>query len=214
MNIENAKLIHYDMVVVFSDLRFGQVLNELAKKIYPNHPSPLITEIPKQLLSIIYPDKNIQCQFANKRLQISDKRGAVPGEDPFSMIAVGAIEAATYPEKKEKIIAYGYNYLVQLKQKNPTDYIKDHFFSANFTQIESKVFTGTIQNLGFNTIISVPKINGIVTFTLTSQDQNSDIITSQINFHYSNGNPPTTLDDINHQVTSQYDDFLKALREL
>lgn len=214
MNTDQAKPIEYNIVVVFKEMRFTQVLDELAIKILPEHPAPLITKIPGQLLSIIYPDRNIHCQFANKRVQVSDKRGLTPGEHPFGLIASGAIKAAYYPAEKreDKIVSYGYNYAINLKQNEATSFISSRFFS-NCDKIQN-VFKGNLRSVGFETNIFISQKNCLAKFVLNSQAGISDIIIATINFHYESQIPPDTAEEINQQATSQYDEFFQILEKL
>lgn len=75
MDTSAAKLIECNVIMVFRELRFGQILNELARRLLPDYPTPLITEVPGQVLAVVFPDKRIQCQFANLQVRVTDTRG-------------------------------------------------------------------------------------------------------------------------------------------
>lgn len=75
VNVDMAQLTEYNMAVVFRSLGFGQILSQLARRLLPKHPSPLIMETPNQIPAIVHPDRRIDCQFADRRVRVAEKRG-------------------------------------------------------------------------------------------------------------------------------------------
>lgn len=213
MNVDQAKLNEYNMVVVFRELRFTQVLTELARRLLPEHPSPLITEIPSRLLSVVYPDRGIDCQFANRRVQVRDKRGGIPGENPFPVIALNAIEAASQSSGgHEGIVAYGFNYTLHLREGQAANYLSARFFS-NATKI-SQAFAGELRQIGFVAAISIPERRCLAKLTLMPVADAADLIEVVVNYHYEGQSPPLLSQGLTQQTATQYDEFLRVLREI
>lgn len=200
-------------MVVFREIRFTQVLSELARRLLPDHPSPLITEIPSQLLAVVYQDRRIACQFANRRVQITDKRGQIPGEKPLTTVAVNAIEAASQSSGgRKEIVAYGYNYTVHLTEPAAANFISARFFS-DATKVSS-AFKGELQGIGFEATINIPQRQCQVNFALAPVPNTVNLIQTVINYHYEGQSPPHSAEELSQQVAAQYDEFLQVLRQL
>ena len=124
-----ARVTLASLVVVFEELKLGTVLSELARRLWPEHPAPLISEVPGQVLSVVYPDRQIQCQFANNRVEVNDSRGVEPGTEPFPLICANAVQAAV-EASGEKITAFGYNFDLSfpLDETTPKEFLTDRLF--------------------------------------------------------------------------------------
>lgn len=211
MNVDTARLIEYNMVVVFRDLRFGQILSELARRLLPEHPSPLITEIPNQLLAVVYPDRQIECQFANRRVQVTDKRRVDPGEHPFPLIASNAIDAAVQSSGRD-IAAYGYNYVVHLQENAPAQYIASRFFQN--ADVIAEAVGGQLTSIGFTAQAHVPQEGCLLSINLGPVPNTQDLIQATVNYHYEGQSPADAALAIGDQVAALYKRFVDALHRL
>lgn len=213
VNVDQAQLIEYNMVAVFKELRYTQVLSELARRLLPDHPAPLITEIPGQLLAVVYPDRRIECQFTNRRVLVTDKRSVTPGENPFGLVTLNALEAVSRSSGGDQaIVAYGYNYVLRLKEAGPTHYISTRFFSDT-TKI-SHAFGGELQSIEFTAAVSIATAHCLASVTLRPAPNAAEVIEATVNYHYDGQSPALSAEEISRQVATKYDEFAQALRQL
>lgn len=210
VDTRNAKLIYCNVVVVFRELRFGQVLYELARKLLPEHPSPVITEIPNQLLVVVYPERKLQCQFANRRVEVRDNRGIDPGSDPFSSVVMKAVEAAS-EASSAPIVAYGYNYDVQL----PIGQDGGQFIRARFFQKPedlSHAFEGQVGNVGIKAAIKLA--DGQANFAIEAVPDQPNLVRAHINYHYEERTRPPDATALTEEIQQKYDEFKAAMERL
>jgi len=210
VDTRNASLIQYNIVVVFQELRFGQVLYELARNLLPGHPSPLITEIPNQLLVVVYPDRKLQCQFANRRVEVRDNRDVGPGTEPFSQVAVKAVEAASQASGCN-IVAYGYNYVVQLPiGQDPGQFIRTRFFKSPETLGDA--FGGEVGSVGIKASIKLADCKAI--FDIEPVPDRPELIKAHANYHYERTKLPTDANALTEEIQQKYDEFKAAMERL
>jgi hypothetical protein len=211
LDTADARLVGYNIVVVLEELRFGAALNELARRLLPGHPSPLITEIPDQLLAVVYPEKQIQCQFANRRVEVRDGRGVDPGADPFATIAIKAIEAASAASAKGTV-AYGYNFDVHLPMtgSDPSTFLKDRFLTKP-DQI-ANAFAGVVKLVGIKATID--RQGSLVNFDLEPAGDGIQAIKAHVNYHFEPGEPPVDAGVMESEMRDRYAEFLAALERL
>lgn len=211
LDTADARLVGYNIIVVLEELRFGAPLNELARRLLPGHPSPLITEIPDQLLAVIYPDKQIQCQFANRRVVVSDARGVDPGTEPFATIAIKASEAASTASGKGTV-AYGYNFDVYLPLtgSDPSAFVKDRFLTKP-GQIAA-AFSGDIQMVGIKATIR--RHDCVANFDIEPAGDGMQAIKAHVNYHFEPGEPPRDSGAMESEMRDRYQEFLAALERL
>ncbi len=211
LDTSGAKLTGYNLVVVFEELRFGAPLNELARRLLPGHPAPLITEIPDQVLAVIYPERQIQCQFANRRVEVRDGRGVDPGIDPFGTVAINAIEAAARASGKP-IVAYGYNFDVNLSlgEDDPATFLRSRFLKDPHTL--SQAFGGEVKAVGIKA--SIHRSDCEANFDVEPLDGKIGLVKAHVNYHYEGKSPPQQADMLVTQIRERYNEFLQALRQL
>lgn len=211
VDTRNATLARYSIVVVLRELRFGPVLNELGRKLLPGHPSPLITEIPNQVLAVVYPDRQIQCQFANRRVDVSDTRGATPGADPFPLVAINAVAAAR-EASGAGIVAYGYNFELHmpLGDGDAGTFLRTRFFK-NPTDI-GDAFGGTVGPVGIAASVTLPDC--AINFDIGPIPERAGYARAYVNYHYEPGTPPSDPGALTEEVDRKYEQFRAALEKL
>jgi hypothetical protein len=208
----NATLAYYNIVVVFPDLKFGPALSELARKLLHGHPSPLITEIPNQVLAVVYPDRQIQCQFANRRVDVRDSRGTTPGAEPFPQVVVNAVDAAREASGKEPV-AYGYNYELDmpLGERDAGAVLRTTFFKR--PSDIGDAFGGTVGAVGISASVTLP--DGCqANFEIVPIPERAGYARAHVNYHYESGKPPSDPAALTQEVERKYDEFRVALDRL
>ncbi|MFQ5880089.1 MAG: hypothetical protein ACE5IZ_07960 [Dehalococcoidia bacterium] len=212
LDISGAKLAGYNLVVVFEELPIGAILHEMARRLLPEHPSPLITEIPDQLLTVIYPQRQIQCQFANRRVDVRDRRGMDPATEPFSTVAINAVEAATTASGKP-VVAYGYNFDVHLPLQGDDPAV---FLKARFLTDPNKLgqaFGGDVKTVGIKA--SIHRSDSQANFDIEPLlDGQTGLIKAHVNYHYERRKPPAQATELVTQIQERYQEFLTALQRL
>ncbi len=183
----------------------------MTRRLFPGHPSPLITEIPDQLLAVVYPERQIQCQFANRRVDVRDGRGLDPGTDPFAMIAINAIEAARHASGQD-IIAYGYNFDVNLPLEGdePAAFLRMRFL--NQPQRLGEAFGGEVHRVGISA--SVQRGQSQANFEIAPLGDGTGLLAARVNYHYEPGQPPENIESLSTEVRDRYGEFLAALERL
>jgi hypothetical protein len=211
VDTRNATLTYYDMVVVFAELKFGPVLGELARKLLPGHPAPLITEIPNQVLSVVYPDRQIQCEFANRRARVRDSRGAQAGAEPFAQVAVNAVAAAR-EAGANSIVAYGYNYELHMPLGNGEagTFLRTRFFRQ--PDEIGQAFGGRGGPVGISASVTVADCE--VNFDIAPVPERTGYAKAHVNYHYEGKEPPLDVPSLAQEAERKYDEFRAALEKL
>ena len=212
LDTSGVRLASYNFVVVFEELPIGAVLHELARRLLPEHPSPLITEIPDQLLAVIYPERQLQCQFANRRVDVRDGRGVEPGIEPYGTVAINAVDSAKRASGKG-IVAYGYNFDVHLPLPgdDPASFLKARFLSD--PQKLGRAFDGDVRSVGVKA--SIQQADRQANFDIEPlADGGRGLIKARVNYHYEGGEPPLDAQALVTQVRERYEEFLAALGRL
>jgi hypothetical protein len=211
VDTRNATLTYYDMVVVFAELKFGPVLSELARKLLPGHPAPLITEIPNQVLAIVYPDRQIQCEFANRRARVRDDRGSQPGAEPFPQVAINAVEAAREAGARS-IVAYGYNYELHmpLGSGDAGTFLRTRFFRQ--PDEIGQAFGGKGGPVGISAWVRLADCE--VSFDIAPIPERSGYAKAHVNYHYESKEPPLDAAGLAAEAERRYDEFRAALEKL
>lgn len=211
MDIGNARLTLASVVVVVPELRFGAVLSELARKVWPAHPAPLITEVPDQVLTVVYPDRQLQCQFANNRVEVKDSRGVAAGSDPFPLVAVNAFKAL-YASSGENITAHGLNFElhVPISGHTPPGFVQGEFF-LNPQQRIADPFGAQLADLGFIAIMDRPDCR-IQLLVEPSKFEGS--LRVHANFHFEGRPPPLEEGEFRISFEREYESFKEALSRL
>lgn len=193
-------------------MKFGQVLYELARDLLPGHPAPLITEVPNQVLAVVYPDRQLKCQFANRRVDIADARGSEPGTDPFVQVAMNAIGAARQAGGAQiPVVAYGYNYDVQLTLRMDSgDFLRSRFFSN--PEALGSAFNGTVEAVGIK--VSVKTADCQANFDIEPILGQAKSVKAHVNYHFEGKAPPQEAEALAEQVMEKYRHFRQALERL
>jgi hypothetical protein len=211
VDTRNATLAYYDIVVVFAELRFGPVLSELARKLLPGHPAPLITEIPNQVLAVVYPDRQIQCEFGNRRAKVRDSRGGQPGAEPFGQVAINAVGAAREAGARS-VVAYGYNYELHMPLGNGDagTFLRTRFFRQ--PDEIGQAFGGKGGPVGISASVMLADCE--VNFDIAPTPERSGYAKAHVNYHYEGKEPPPDGAALAEEAERRYDEFRAALERL
>jgi hypothetical protein len=212
MDTSSATLSGYNFIVVFRDLRLNEVLLTYARKLLPTLPNPLVTEIPNQLIGIVYPDHSIQCQFADRRVVVAQtSRTGLPGEAPFCDVAIAAVAKAIESGNRDTV-AYGFNFDVLLKgYDKPGQYITARFLAD--PNLLAAIFGGTIEDAGVT--IAVGTSDCRVTFDLEGVPRDApNILKAHVNYHFADPSPPSDASKLCQLMQQKHGDFFRALQAL
>jgi hypothetical protein len=211
VDTRNATLAYYDIVVVFAELRFGPVLSELARRLLPGHPAPLITEIPNQVLAVVYPDRQIQCEFANRRATVRDSRGGQPGAEPFGQVAINAVGAAR-EAGAPRIVAYGYNYELHMPLGNGDAgaFLRTRFFRQ--PDEIGQAFGGRGGPVGIGASVTLSDCE--VKFDIAPIPERSGYAKAHVNYHYEGREPPPDAEALAEEAGRRCNEFRAALEKL
>lgn len=214
MDTSSARLSSYNFIVVFRELRLNEVLLMGVRRLLPALPNPLVTEIPNQLIGVVYPDHAIQCQFANRRVDIRHSpRTEMVGEEPFSDVAVAAVERAKESGSQD-VIAYGFNYDVQMQLRDydsPGQYIVNRFI-AN-PNLLTAIFGGHIEDGKIN--VSIAGGDCRVNFDLEGIPPDApNLLKAHVNYHFADQAPPNDAGALRELMQQQYEEFFRALQAL
>ena len=212
VDTRSAALAYYNVVVVFRELKFGPILSELARKLLHGHPSPLITEIPNQVLAVVYPDRQIQCQFANRRVDVRDSRGTTPGAEPFPQVVINAVNAAREASGAQ-IVAYGYNYELDmpLGEGDAGAFLRTRFFKQPGEIGEA--FGGTVGAVGISASVALPG-GWQANFDIGPIQERAGYAKAHVNYHYDSGEPPSEPGALVEEIEQKYREFRAALEQL
>lgn len=214
MDTSSARLSGYNFIVVFRELRLNEVLLMHARRLLPALPSPLVTEIPNQLIGVVYPDHAIQCQFANRRVDVRHTpRTEVVGEAPFCDVAVAAVERARESGSQD-VVAYGFNYDVLMNLRDyerPGQYVVQRFLAK--PNVLATIFGGPVED-------------GRITVTIAGGDchVNFDLegfppearnqLKAHVNYHFAGHTPPSDAAELCQAMQQKYEEFFRALQAL
>lgn len=214
MDTSTATLSGYNFIVVFRELRLNEALLMHARRLLPALPNPLVTEIPNQLIGVVYPDHSIQCQFANRRVDIRHTpRSGLVGEAPFCEVAVAAVERARESGSQD-VVAYGFNYdvLMQLRDYDrPGQYVVQRFL-AN-PNVLAAIFGGTVADGRITVIIAAGDCQ--VNFDLEGFPPDApNLLKAHVNYHFTDHAPPNDAAELCQLMQQKYEDFFRALQAL
>lgn len=208
MDVANGRLTLASVVLVVPELHFGAVLSELARKLWPAHPAPLITEIPGQALTVIYPDRRLQCQFSNNRVEVKDERGVSPNTDPFALVATNAFKAV-FESSGDKTVAHGFNFElhVPVEGQTPPDFMKARYFHNPQQQIADPL-GAQLAGLGF--IAAMERADCRIQL-LVEPSKIEGCLRVYANFHYE-GAPPSQDESLfGTAFEREYEAFKEAI---
>lgn len=208
----NATLAYYTIVVVLRELKFGPMLSEPARRLLHGHPSPLITEIPNQVLAVVYPDRQIQCEFANRRVKVTDSRGTEPGADPFAEVVINATNAASQASAAE-IVAYGYNYELHIPvgEEDAGAFLRTRFLRQ--ASGIGEAFGGTVGAVGISVSVKLAD-DCQANFDIGPIPERPSHAKAHVNYHYERKSPPLEPEGLSAQAREKYDEFRAALEKL
>jgi len=208
----NATLVYYNIVVVFRELKFGPMLSEPARRLLEGHPSPLITEIPNQVLAVVYPDRQIQCEFADRRVKVTDGRGTEPGAEPFAQVVINATQAAGRASAAQ-IVAYGYNYELHIPvgEEDAGAFLRTRFLSE--AAKIGQAFGGTVGPVGISASVRLAD-DCQANFGIEPIPERPGYAKAHVNYHYEGKSPSLQSDELSAQAREKYQEFRAALGRL
>lgn len=210
MDTSSATLSSYNFVVVFRELRLNELLLTYARKLLPTLPNPLVTEVPNQLIAVVYPDLSLQCQFANRRVDVRQTGRGPVGEPPFCEIGVAAVEKAK-ESGSQQIVAYGFNFdvLIPLKVHDTAG----QYVATYLADKESvgAIFGGSIKDAGVKVSISA---ECEVNFDLEGLPDAPNVLKAHVNYHYPDKSPPTDPAELCRLMQQKQEEFFRALNAL
>lgn len=213
MSFELEKISQKNIVVVYEALDISAISRDGVRKILDNA-EPLLNDFPGALI-VTYQPANIQCIFANRRVQITDFNSTLPTE---SLIPKLTKKVAALI-KDGKLVAYGFNFIFNLSSpdvEQPGLFLKKIFLPESKV-IEQKL-TGTIKE--FSPTFKFPRKDVIYTFTLVPEEaastaqegSKSSTIRAQCNVHYGKKKLPSAIKQLQEEFECQFD-FLVDLSE-
>lgn len=214
MDTSSATLRAYNFMVVFRELRLNETLLTHARRLLPTLPNPLVTEIPNQLIGVVYPDQSIQCQFANRRVQVTHtSRTGLVGEAPFCEIAIAAVERARESGSQD-IIAYGFNFDVLFRElrnyHSPGQYIARFLVDPNLL---AGIFGGSVEDAGVKVTIGTTDCQ--VNFDLEGVPPEAPTeLKAHVNYHFASPSPPSDASELCRLMEQKHGDFFRALAAL
>lgn len=209
VDIAKASLVVYNIVVVFRELRFTDLLRTAVRQLLPAYPNPLITEVPNQLIGVLYADQQIECQFANRRVEVRDRRGLV-GATPFCEIAVAATQKAV-ESGSQPIVSYGFNYTMLIPLE--ADSRAGQYVLKYLSEPErlGEAFGGKVTDVGINATVEA---DCEVNFDLGGVPDASNMLKAHGNYHFKDAEPPGEADKVRVALEAKYEDFCRALNAL
>jgi len=214
MDTSSATLSAYNFIAVFRELRLNELLLRHARRLLPTLPNPLVTEIPNQLIGVVYPDHSIQCQFANRRVVVTHtSRNGIVGEAPFCDVAVAAVERARESGSRD-IVAYGFNFDVFTKLRDydrPGQYIIARFLAD--PNLLAAIFAGSVEDAGVK--VTVARADCQVNFDLEGQPPDAPTeLKAHVNYHFADQSPPNDASELCQLMRQKHEDFFRALQAL
>jgi hypothetical protein len=212
MDTSSATLRAYNYIVVFRELRLNEMLLTSARRLLPALANPLVTEIPNQLIGVVYPDHSIQIQFANRRVEVRHASELV-GEAPFCEIAIAAVQKARDAGNQD-VIAYGFNFDVLFTQLR--DYHGPGQYIAKFLadpSLLAAIFGGSVEDAGIKVTIRTTDCQ--VNFQLEGTPPEAPTaLKARVNYHFTDQPPPNDPSDLCRLMEQKYGDFFRALGAL
>ena len=210
MDTNSARLALYNVVVVFRELRLSELLRKSVRELLPTLPPPMITELPNQLLAIVFPDLQVDCQFANRRLHANDRQAGEVGRQLFCEIVVAAVSRAK-EAGNQTINAFGLNYDVLVPM---TTYERAGQYVEKYLAERSGIaaaFGGSVTNAGIKTTI---RSDCEVNFDLEALSDQPQILKAHVNYHFDGQEPPADAPGLHELIADKYQAFFRALAAL
>lgn len=206
MDVESNVAIGTNITVVFETLDLEQVSRDELRSSLAELGRPVLTEIPDQMIALVYPEANVACVIGNRRIRVDFRKEGELGEDKVSHIA----SQARLVLAGLSMVAYGFNFDSVVTVVGPTS-AEEHLKSvlvANSIELEAKLRG----RLGATTI-ELGYLRDGKECTLRLQPISGRQIRAHLNVHFATSELPVPQ-ELAQMVISEFDDLERILHEL
>lgn len=110
MRVDELELLQANVTIVYETLSINDIVLDPLRAIWPDEPPQMLTEV-HDLLVVVYPARALTIQAGEKRLRILCLQGRAFNPEDLAHATYVAAKAV----KQERVIAFGLNYLTEIK---------------------------------------------------------------------------------------------------
>ncbi|MDK1080454.1 MAG: hypothetical protein QGD88_03155 [Anaerolineae bacterium] len=163
-----------NITVVYDSISLSEISRDKIRKMVPNH-EPSVQDIPDEVIACVYPDLGLlRCVWDKRRVRVDSEE-----IHKFEQVVNLAVGANRLVQRNSKVIAYGFNFSVQLSVPNnkPDKYLKQVLIKDP-DQLERKL-DGTLESVEVSIVIKRKEEK--IKFEFSPSDET---LQAKINFHF------------------------------
>ena len=182
MDLNDVRLQFFNVVVVYESIDLLSISRDQVREIGQGLPQPLLTDIPGEILLVVYRDSRIHCQFDRRRLtlQAQEPEERLIETDTVPSMLHRAIAAMRHPRAVQ---AFGLNYTVTGRLEGPVPvgaHLRDRFLAdSNGT---ARALQGSLDGASVRLNYSYPAFRSTNTLSLEQGNDQSTLLCT-LNVH-------------------------------
>lgn len=206
MDLDKLGIIQTNITIVYERLDLEVLDRNALRRDLVEGVAPVVTEIPNEMIALVYPQLQIACLLGDRRIRVNDGSQLSIGERPIAVIAVAADKLVNF-----KVIAYGFNYnaVVSLKGVETSDvFLKDRFVKDP-DGIEERI-KGMIQAVSLRLLYS----RDHTAYQLTVEPEANDRIKVRLNAHFEKPDALPDAETLRAAFKREFEGFMTTLKAL
>lgn len=208
MNIERIEVQRTNITVVFDRLELPEISRDALRQLLPGEPPPVLTDVPNELISLVYPTLQTIGTFGNRRISFDDtaqreiERSLLPG------LTLSAARLIRGP----RVVAFGFNYIATAMVKNIDDV--GMFFVDRLLKSRKRIETrleGTLRGLSLR--LNYEREGVRYTLRVEPMDIGVAVLRSRFNAHFAQSELPS-LKVLTKMFSLELERMVEALEKL
>jgi hypothetical protein len=206
VDLEKFGIIQTNITIVYEKLDLEALDQNALRRDLVEGVAPVVTEIPNEMIALMYPQLQIACLLGDRRVRVNDGSQLPIEERPVAAIAVAADKLVN-----SKVVAYGFNYsaVVSLKGvETPGVFLKDRFLQDP-DGIEERI-NGVINAVSLRLLYSQDH----TAYQLTVEPEANDRIKVHLNAHFEKPDALPDTETLQALFKREFETFLTTLKVL
>lgn len=208
MNIERIEVQRTNITVVFDRLELSAISRDGLRELLPGEAPPIVTDVPDELISLVYPTLQIMGIFRNRRIAFDDTGQREIDRSLLPSLTLSAAHLIRGP----RVVAFGFNYVITAVVKNVDDFgmfLVDRLLKGR-NRIEARL-EGTLRGLSLR--LNYEREGVRYTLRVEPTDIGAAVLRSHFNAHFAQDKLPR-LKELNRMFSSELERMAEALGNL
>lgn len=208
LNIEGIEVQRTNITVVFNRLELPEISRDALRELLPAETSPILTDVPDELISLVYPTLQIIGTFANRRISFDDSGQRQIDNSLLPALTLSAVRLVRGP----RVMGFGFNYMIVAKIKNVDDV--GMFFVRRLLKGRNRIergLDGTLRGLSLR--LNYERQGVRYTLRVEPIEVGAAVLRSSFNAHFARDELPT-LKVLSRMFSSELGTMSEALKRL